>query len=143
MRKVYVGLLGCGTVGTGVAKILLEKNELIQQRVGAELVLKRVAETLKNCVRESDTVARLSGDEFTLAVENIIKPEDAVAIAQKILSELSEPIREDGQQITITTSIGISIFPTHGEDEVSLLKKADAAMYQVKKTSKNNFLFSP
>jgi len=117
-------------------------NDVFGHEMGDQ-VLKRVAKTLKNCVRESDTVARLSGDEFTLAVENIIKPEDAAAIAQKILSELSEPIREDGQQITITASIGISIFPTHGEDEVSLLKKADAAMYQVKKTSKNNFLFSP
>ena len=117
-------------------------NDVFGHEMGDQ-VLKRVAKTLRNCVRESDTVARLSGDEFTLAVENIIKPEDAVAIAQKILSELSEPIREDGQQITITASIGISIFPTHGEDEVSLLKKADAAMYQVKKTSKNNFLFSP
>ena len=117
-------------------------NDVFGHEMGDQ-VLKRVAKMLKNCVRESDTVARLSGDEFTLAVENIIKPEDAVAIAQKILSELSEPIREDGQQITITASIGISIFPTHGEDEVSLLKKADAAMYQVKKTSKNNFLFSP
>lgn len=117
-------------------------NDVFGHEMGDQ-VLKRVAKTLRNCVRESDTVARLSGDEFTLAVENIIKPEDAAAIAQKILSELSEPIREDGQQITITASIGISIFPTHGEDEVSLLKKADAAMYQVKKTSKNNFLFSP
>ena len=117
-------------------------NDVFGHEMGDQ-VLKRVAETLKNCVRESDTVARLSGDEFTLAVENIIKSEDAAAIAQKILSELSEPIRGDGQQITITASIGISIFPTHGEDEINLLKKADAAMYQVKKTSKNNFLYSP
>ena len=70
------------------------------------------------------------------------QPEDAAAIAQKILTELSEPIRENEQQITITASIGISIYPTDGEDEISLLKKADAAMYQVKKTSKNNFLYS-
>ena len=116
-------------------------NDIFGHEMGDQ-VLKRVAKILQNCVRESDTVARLSGDEFTLAVENIIKPEDPAAIAHKILSELSEPIREDEQQITITASIGISIYPTDGEDENSLLKKADAAMYQVKKTRKNNFLFS-
>jgi len=116
-------------------------NDAFGHEMGDQ-VLKRVAKTLTNCVRESDTVARLSGDEFTLAVENIIKPEDPAAIAHKILSELSEPIREDEQQITITASIGISIYPTDGEDENSLLKKADAAMYQVKKNSKNNFHFS-
>ena len=116
-------------------------NDAFGHEMGDQ-VLKRVAKTLRNCVRESDTVARLSGDEFTLVVENISIPDDAAAISQKILTELSEPIYEDGQQITNTASIGISIYPTDGDDEISLLKKADEAMYQVKKTSKNNFQFS-
>jgi diguanylate cyclase (GGDEF)-like protein/PAS domain S-box-containing protein len=115
-------------------------NDAFGHEMGDQ-VLKRVAKTLRNCVRESDTVARLSGDEFTLVVENISIPDDAAAISQKILTELSEPICEDGQEITNTASIGISIYPTDGADEISLLKKADAAMYQVKKT-KNNFQFS-
>jgi diguanylate cyclase (GGDEF)-like protein len=104
-------------------------------------VLKRIAKRLNACVRKSDTLARFSGDEFTLIVENITNPDDAAVIAKKILKKLSIPLMEQGQQITITASIGISIYPNDGEDEKNLLKRADAAMYQVKNTSKNGFRF--
>lgn len=104
-------------------------------------VLERVARRLNSCVRESDTLARFSGDEFTLVVENITNPEDAAVIAQKILTKLSVPLQEEGQQITITASIGISIYPDDGEDERRLLKTADEAMYRVKKATKNGFRF--
>ena len=104
-------------------------------------VLERVARRLNSCVRESDTLARFSGDEFTLVVENITNPEDAAVIAQKIVTKLSVPLQEEGQQITITASIGISIYPDDGEDERRLLKTADEAMYRVKKATKNGFRF--
>lgn len=115
-------------------------NDAFGHEMGDQ-VLKRIAKRLNSCIRKSDTLARFSGDEFTLVVENISKPNDAEVIAQKILKRLSLPLMEQGQRITITASIGISIYPTDGADERSLLKKADAAMYQVKNTSKNGYRF--
>jgi diguanylate cyclase (GGDEF)-like protein/PAS domain S-box-containing protein len=115
-------------------------NDAFGHEMGDQ-VLKRVAKRLNSCVRKSDTIARLSGDEFTLAIENLHNPADATVIAKKILNKLSVPLQEEGQQITITASIGISIYPTDGKDERSLLKTADAAMYQVKNSSKNGYRF--
>ena len=115
-------------------------NDAFGHEMGDQ-VLKRVAKRLNSCVRESDTIARLSGDEFTLVVENITNPDDAAVIAQKILTTLSVPLQEEGQQITITASVGISIYPKDGKDERRLLKTADAAMYKVKNSTKNGYCF--
>lgn len=106
-----------------------------------DLMLQEVTARLKHCVRESDTVARLAGDEFTIAIENIAKPEDAAIIARKILIRLSEPFFVDEQQFKITASIGISLHPQDGKDVESLIKTADSAMYLVKKTTKNDYKF--
>jgi diguanylate cyclase (GGDEF)-like protein/PAS domain S-box-containing protein len=106
-----------------------------------DMILQEVSVKLKRCVRESDTVARLSGDEFTIALENISNPEDALKIAEKILMKLSEPINVNQQRFSLNASIGISIYPKDGQDVESLIKAADAAMYAVKKTSKKGFKF--
>lgn len=115
-------------------------NDAFGHEMGDQ-VLKRIAQRLNNCVRKSDTIARFSGDEFTLIIENITTSNAAALIAAKILKQLSIPLIEQDQQITITASIGISIYPTDGKDEKSLLKKADEAMYQVKNTTKNGYRF--
>jgi diguanylate cyclase (GGDEF)-like protein/PAS domain S-box-containing protein len=109
--------------------------------VMGDRILQEVSVKLKRCVRESDTVARLSGDEFTIALENITNPEHALKIAEKILSNLSEPITVNMQRFSITASIGISLYPRDGHDVESLVKAADAAMYTVKKTSKKGIRF--
>jgi two-component system CheB/CheR fusion protein len=117
-------------------------NDAFGHEIGDQ-VLKLVADKLRRCIRSSDTVARLSGDEFILVIENLSKQEDAVSIASKILGTVSAPLMVSNQHITITASIGLSLYPIDGEDELKLLQKADAAMYQVKNNTKNGFrLFS-
>lgn len=102
-------------------------------------MLQIVAERLKSCLRGSDTVARLSGDEFTLCLEAISSPGDATLIAEKIITTLPEPMHVEGQEFSITTSIGISFFPLDGDSAESLVKNADAAMYLAKKAGKNTY----
>lgn len=139
-----LSLAGRSNTKIAVMFIDLDGFKSVNDAFGHEMgdqVLKRIAKRLNACVRKSDTLARFSGDEFTLIVENITNPDDAAVIAKKILKKLSIPLMEQGQQITITASIGISIYPNDGEDEKNLLKRADAAMYQVKNTSKNGFRF--
>lgn len=109
--------------------------------VVADMILQEVSVKLRQSVRESDTVARLAGDEFTIALENISNPEDAWKIAEKILTNLSEPFTVNRQQFSVNASIGISLYPKDGQDIESLIKAADAAMYTVKKTSKKGIKF--
>jgi diguanylate cyclase (GGDEF)-like protein/PAS domain S-box-containing protein len=97
-----------------------------------DLVLKAVAERLKGCVRKNDTVARLAGDEFTFVFEGLSDAQGCFIVARKILNVLAEPFVLDDREFLITASIGISLYPTHGEDVESLLKTADIAMYDAK-----------
>lgn len=95
-------------------------------------VLQAVSEELKQCIRVTDTVARMGGDEFTLIIEEIATVQDAQIVAEKILSAIRKPILVDGTQFNITCSIGISLFPQQGEDREVLVKQADIAMYRAK-----------
>jgi diguanylate cyclase (GGDEF)-like protein len=97
-------------------------------------MLRAVAARLQGCMRKSDTVARMGGDEFTLVIEQIGTPEDGAAIAKKVLDALSEPIQLDGVQLHTTASLGISIYPVDGSNPEILLQHADIAMYQAKQT---------
>jgi diguanylate cyclase len=101
-----------------------------------------VAERLLDCVRDSDTVARLGGDEFTIILSTITTSDNAKAVAGKIIEVLSEPFIIQDHDVQIGASIGISIFPDHGDDTEILLKKADNAMYQAKKEGKNDYRLS-
>jgi Amt family ammonium transporter len=97
-----------------------------------DLVLQQVANRLKNCVRESDTLARVGGDEFSYIFEDLKDIQSAIHVSSKILDQLKEPFVLDEKEVWITASIGISLYPDDGEDTDTLLKKADAAMYQAK-----------
>lgn len=116
-------------------------NDAFGHAQGDQL-LQVVAERLENCLRDSDTVARLGGDEFSFILENIDGKHEVVSVATKINSSVAEPITLGGMEISISASIGISIFPDSGEDAASLLEKADTAMYRIKQKGKNNYLFS-
>jgi len=113
-------------------------NDTLGHDVGDEL-LKIVSQRLLSCVREGDTVARLGGDEFAIILEDIASQQDVPPIAEKIVTSLSEPVEIDGQELFITSSIGISLFPRDGKDSNELLKKADVAMYRAKAQGKDNF----
>lgn len=116
-------------------------NDTYGHDIGDQL-LKVVAGRLNACVRESDRVARLSGDEFMVLLENIPGKKSVVILANKILDESSKPFELDGHMITVTTSIGISIYPNDGSEPEILLKKADEAMYVAKRQGKNRYCFS-
>lgn len=104
-----------------------------------DLLLKAVAERLKECVREGDTVARLGGDEFVIVLVGIDHCEDALKVAQKIIPIISKPFHIDGNEILISTSIGMSLYPTHGHDPENLIKNADIAMYTAKDHGRNSY----
>ncbi|MDI1352560.1 MAG: diguanylate cyclase [bacterium] len=105
-----------------------------------DLLLCNVAQCIKNCIREVDTVARLGGDEFALILSYLRSYNDVIKIVNKLMHILSDGFLIENHHIKVTLSIGISLFPKDGTDE--LLKKADAAMYYVKKNGKNDFMFS-
>lgn len=115
-------------------------NDIQGHAVGDQL-LKAVAEKLKLCVRDGDTVGRLGGDEFVLILDDVAVPEDVPKITPKILQELSEPIHVEEQALIISASIGIALYPNDGEDVETLLENADTAMYRVKEQGGNNFQF--
>ncbi|MBN1472239.1 MAG: diguanylate cyclase [Syntrophaceae bacterium] len=106
-----------------------------------DYVLKQVAQRLLSCVRETDTVARVGGDEFLIIATEIISAENVVQIAEKIIQTVSQPIIFHNQGAVVNTSIGIALFPEHSEDMDTLIKLADEAMYKVKNAGKNNFRF--
>ncbi len=97
-------------------------------------VLIEVAQRLQNCVRKSDSVARLGGDEFTIILEGVANRENCELVANKVLHVISQPFELNGENFVLGTSIGISIYPTDGEDGETLLKHADVAMYRAKQT---------
>lgn len=108
-----------------------------------DLLLKEVGERLTGCLRDGDIVSRLGGDEFVLVLADVAKISDITIIAQKILGALSESFEIERTELYVTASIGISAFPTDGENAETLLKNADTAMYRAKELGKNQFeLFS-
>ena len=115
-------------------------NDSLGHSVG-DKVLKAVAKRLQNIIREEDTLTRLSGDEFTLIMEELARPEDAALLAEKILSILGTAIVIDEHIIYLTGSIGISLYPQDATEEESLLKYADTAMYKAKEEGRNTFQF--
>lgn len=104
-------------------------------------LLQVVADRLMTCVRSEDTVARLGGDEFTIITEDIFHSHDAAVVAHRVLDSLSKPIALEGHEIFTTASIGISLYPDHGNDVHVLMKNADTAMYHAKKLGRNKYQF--
>lgn len=115
-------------------------NDRLGHAVG-DALLRQVAERLLGCVRESDTIARLGGDEFTVILEGGQRVEDAGRVATKILRAVADPYRVGGEDIVITTSMGIAAFPLDGETAEDLLRGADIAMYSAKDAGRNTYEF--
>ena len=108
-----------------------------------DLLLKEVANSLRNSVRETDTVARIGGDEFVAVLTNVNDRADVVNVAEKIISRLSHPFTLRAHTVDIGCSIGIALYPDDDSDLLGLLEKADAAMYRVKKGGDQSYGFAP
>jgi diguanylate cyclase (GGDEF)-like protein len=115
-------------------------NDSLGHSVG-DLFLQKVAERLKTWGREQDTVARLGGDEFLIMVTEIKDAPDAAVAGERLMDAMAADFVVQGHALTAHCSLGISIFPEHGEDGETLIKNADAAMYSAKENGRNNFQF--
>lgn len=115
-------------------------NDSFGHAVGDE-VLKTVAQQLRDTVREEDTIARIGGDEFSIIMERLHTPADAVVGVQHLADAFNRPFHIPGHQFNITTSIGISLYPQDGEDAQTLLRNADTAMFKAKKEGRHSFKF--
>jgi diguanylate cyclase (GGDEF)-like protein/PAS domain S-box-containing protein len=115
-------------------------NDSFGHAVG-DALLKAIGLRLTQTVRESDTVARLGGDEFVIVTSGFTHTDEAASVAQKVLGMLAEPFKVEGQEIHVTASIGVSVYPEDGDSTDTLLKNADAAMYRAKEEGRDGFQF--
>ena len=122
----------------------LDRFKIINDSLGHEAgdtLLKEMAARLKGSLRTVDVVSRLGGDEFIILMEDFHELKQVETLAQKILSTIIKPMVIMGEECRVTASIGISVYPKDGQDEQSLMKNADIAMYFAKEAGKNNFQF--
>ncbi len=115
-------------------------NDTLGHPAGDQL-LREVAQRLGQCVREEDTVCRLGGDEFTILLEDVSSTEEVSATAQRVLDVVSAGLVLEGQEVFITASIGISLFPDDSADTTTLFKHADSALNQSKEHGRSRFQF--
>ncbi|HGO6820488.1 TPA: EAL domain-containing protein [Legionella pneumophila] len=135
----------CKRLNTSLSVFFLDIDnfKLINDSLGhdaGDILLYEFSRRLKGCIRHSDTVARFGGDEFVLLLITT-EPKDVILVAQNILKAVAQPIKLPTQEVIVTTSIGISLFPKDGIDANTLLKNSDTAMYLAKKEGRNNFQF--
>lgn len=129
---------------TGVLFMDLNRFKQVNDSLGhdiGDLLLKEVSVRLKAVVREADTVARLGGDEFVIVLDDLASIETMATVAETILDCIAAPIRLAGHELSISTSIGGSVYPKDGHDVATLLKHADLAMYQAKELGSGSFRF--
>ena len=122
----------------------LDRFKIINDTLGhaaGDFLLAEVANRLRQCVRESDAVARVGGDEFTILLREVSDARQITTVARKILSTVVKPLTIHGQECRVTASIGISLFPSDAQDEETLVRNADAAMYAAKQEGRNDFRF--
>jgi diguanylate cyclase (GGDEF)-like protein len=111
-------------------------NDSLGHHVGDQ-VLQTLAKRLLPCLRETDTIARIGGDEFIVSLVDIQLDADPMRIAQKLLKAITLPIEAAGSELRVSASIGIAVYPEHGQDVVTLMRNADAAMYCAKQLGRN------
>jgi diguanylate cyclase (GGDEF)-like protein/PAS domain S-box-containing protein len=125
----------------------LDKFKPVNDNLGhdvGDMLLKKAAKRMRECVRDSDTVSRLGGDEFVILLPNIENVQVTLRVAEKVLYSLNQTFVLAGHSIHISASIGVAVYPEHGSDEKMLTKNADVAMYYAKSSGRNNVkLYTP
>ncbi len=123
----------------------LDNFKLVNDSLGhdvGDLLLKEVSARIASCLRQSDSIFRLGGDEFTILLRNLKQDIDAGMVAEKLIKEISRPYQINEHTITyVTLSIGIGLFPKDGKERETIVSNADMAMYEAKRNSKNNYKF--
>ena len=122
----------------------LDGFKLINDTLGHDMgdtLLREVAKRIVACVRDSDTVARMGGDEFTVALCNANTPASVALVAKKIIAAIAEPFALNGKNCSVSVSIGIALYPDNGKTSEQLVKLSDAAMYLAKNSGKNCYRF--
>ena len=117
-----------------------EINDSLGHAAGDE-VLKEVARRLQSCLRSTDSVGRLGGDEFIVLLEDVHHVDEISVVAGKIIEAFAEPAEVAGHELHLSTSVGVTVYPLDDQDANILLKNADMAMYQAKQEGRNNFQF--
>jgi diguanylate cyclase (GGDEF)-like protein/PAS domain S-box-containing protein len=115
-------------------------NDSLGHSAGDQLLVE-LARRLLGAVRAADTVARISGDEFVVLLEDVRGGEGAALVAEKLIAAMKAPFDLEGNTVRVTTSLGLSLYPRDGEDAATLLRNADAAMYRAKDDGRNNYKF--
>ncbi len=129
---------------TAVMFVDLDRFKTINDSLGhavGDALLKEVAQRLVKQMRVGDTICRIGGDEFVVVLPELKRSPDAAQVAQKVIENLSRPVAIEERDLTITPSIGISVFPDDGRDAETLIRNADAAMYHAKEMGRANYQF--
>lgn len=108
-----------------------------------DAILIHISKQLQTVIRKNDTIARIGGDEFLAIITELQAPINGAKIAEKIIETASQPYYFKENLLKVGASVGIAIYPQDGEDFDELIKKADTAMYEVKKAGKHGYAFSP
>lgn len=146
LDRLQRALLGAKRYGrmVAVAVVDLDRFKSVNDSLGhtaGDQALKTVAEYLKACVRESDTVARSGGDEFVLVLSRPLETDGIPQIMQRVLETVSQPCTIEDGQLTLTCSVGVSLYPEDGENAQSLLENADSAMRMAKAAGRNGYRY--
>jgi diguanylate cyclase (GGDEF)-like protein/PAS domain S-box-containing protein len=142
--RLNIALLQAHRAGERVAVLFVDLDgfKLVNDSLGHDVgdrLLCEVAQRLEACVRQGDTVARLGGDEFTLLLPAVARPLDLEIVADKVLAALRPPFELAGQQLFLSASMGVALYPDHGLNVETLVKNADAAMYRAKEMGRDTF----
>jgi diguanylate cyclase (GGDEF)-like protein len=128
----------------GLVLLDLDRFKLVNDSLGhhaGDQLLRIAAGRIQRCIRDSDTLYRMGGDEFTVLLENVRGPEEAAAVSQRILEAFAEPVRLQTHEIAVTASIGIALYPRDDVNGERLVKSADTALYRAKELGRNRYAF--
>lgn len=129
----------------GVMYLDLDGFKQINDTLGhdaGDAILSAVAVRLVATVRQEDTVARLGGDEFVIVLPELSHGDDVTELVSKVVEAVSQPYGIQGRSVSMTVSVGVSVYPMHGEDPQTLMKSADLALYEAKRSGKNDYRIS-
>lgn len=146
--RLHQAFMTCKRENTQLALMFLDLDmfKYINDRLGhdmGDLLLKDVALRIVECLRESDTAARIGGDEFVVLLPSVDSTQTAMMVAEKIRHALGLPFEISGHSLNISASIGVAVYPEHGSEEKMLMKNADTAMYLAKRNGRNTVVLFP